>query len=276
VIPSKLDLRTVSLVCVETRYPALAQYALDRCLAAADFKECLLLTAVRHDLPDYITQVEIAPIGSIEAYSDFMLRDLGRYFSGAQVLVVQWDGFIVDGSRWDPRFLDYDYIGAPWPHRPVAVGNGGFSLRSRRLVEALASMQFDVVHPEDYVICELRRDELAARGIRFAPADLAGRFAFETVRPATPSFGFHGFFNFDRILTDAELDAYTTLCDRAILCSVQARRLVRQLYHDGRHDAALRLLRRRLGGTPGQVAETLLLMARCWWSRRRRTAAPAP
>lgn len=266
-ISPKLDLRTVSLVCIETRYPQLARYALERCLAAADFKECLLLSPTRHALPDYITQVAIAPIDSIEAYSDFMLRALGRYFSGSHVLVVQWDSFILQGEQWDPRFLDYDYIGAPWEHRPVAVGNGGFSLRSRKLVDTLAQLQFGQVHPEDQVICELRRAELEARGIRFAPPALAARFAFEARPQAAPSFGFHGFFNFHHALSDQALEHYLALCDRAILGSGAARRLIRQLYHSGRHAMALRLLRRRLGGTPGQTADTLLLAGRCLWHR---------
>lgn len=29
------------------------------------------------------------------------------------------------------RFIGYDYIGAPWPHRGNQVGNGGFSLRTK-------------------------------------------------------------------------------------------------------------------------------------------------
>jgi hypothetical protein len=263
----KLDLRNVSLVCVETRYPELARYALDRCLAAAEFKECLLLSATRHDLPDYIQQVAIAPIDSIEAYSAFMLRDLGRYFSGQHVLIVQWDSFILHGEHWDPDFLNYDYIGAPWEHRPVAVGNGGFSLRSRRLVDALATMQFDQVHPEDHVICELRRDELEARGIIFAPPALAARFAFEARPHATPSFGFHGLFNFHHALPDPALDAWLAMCSQATLRSGEARRLIRGLYHTGRHAMALRLLRRRYGGTASQKAETLRLAGRCLWHR---------
>jgi hypothetical protein len=29
------------------------------------------------------------------------------------------------------KFIDYDYVGAPWNSMPLAVGNGGFSLRKR-------------------------------------------------------------------------------------------------------------------------------------------------
>ena len=265
VISSQPHLHNVSLVCVETRHPALAQFSLDRCLAAASFKECLLLTSLRFDLPDHIAQVLIPPINSVEEYSAFMLRDLGRYFSGKYVLVVQWDSFILDGRLWDPAFLDYDYIGAPWGHRPlaVAVGNGGFSLRSRRLVETLAQMQFDVVHPEDAVICEVRRAELEQRGIRFAPRDVADRFAMEMIKPVGPTFGFHGFDNFHFALDDVRLDAYLAMCPLSTLCSPAGRQLVRQLYRRGRHAMALRVLRRRLGGSPAQLAETARLALHC-------------
>ena len=259
----KPHLANVSLVCVETRYPQLARFSLDRCLAAASFRQCLLLTPQRFDLPGYIEQVAIAPIDSVEGYSAFMLRDLGRYFDGDFVLVVQWDSFILDGQLWDPAYLEYDYIGAPWSHRPVAVGNGGFSLRSRRLVDLLATMDFDVVHPEDAVICELRRAELEERGIRFAPRAVADRFAMEMIEPAAPTFGFHGFNNFHYALDDTRLDAYLALCNVATLRAPAARQLVRQLYRRGRHAMAMRMLRRRWGGTPRQLAETVRLAVHC-------------
>lgn len=261
----KPHLPNVSLVCVETRYPDLARFSLDQCLAAASFKECLLLTPTRFDLPEYIAQVAIAPIRSIDDYSAFMLRELGRCFTGDYVLVVQWDSFILDGQLWDPAFLDYDYIGAPWTHRPaaVAVGNGGFSLRSRRLVDMLAQMDFDVVHPEDAVICELRREELERRGIRFAPQAVAERFAMEMIQDGGPTFGFHGFNNFDRALNDADLDAYLAMCSLSTLRSPAARQLVRRLYRTGRHAMALRVLRRRLARPFDKVAETARLAVHC-------------
>jgi hypothetical protein len=163
--------------------------------------------------------------------------------------VVQWDGFITDPTRWDPRFLEYDYIGAPWPDQDPAVGNGGFSLRSRRLVDALAAMDTPEVHPEDHRICQLYRPQLEADfGIRFAPVELAARFSWETGEPPGPSFGFHAFFNFHRVLDEGELLAYFDLCDTGILYSVPARRLLKQLYRTGMHRAADRLHALRMQG----------------------------
>ncbi len=39
-------------------------------------------------------------------------------------LCVQFDGFAVNAGSWDDVFLDYDYIGAPWPWMWAAVRNG--------------------------------------------------------------------------------------------------------------------------------------------------------
>lgn len=274
----KQDLRHVSLLCVETRYPALARYAIERCLAAAEFKECILLSPTRFDLPPHIEQVQIAPITSVAAYSDFMLRELGRHFSGSHVLVIQWDSFILRGDLWQAAFLDYDYIGAPWPHRPpaLAVGNGGFSLRSRRLVDALQQIKLGVTHPEDHVICDLHRSELeGVHGIRYAPAALAAAFAYETGPRSGPVFGFHGFFNFHLALDDAQLEHYIGLCDNRTLASEEARRLVRSLYHAGRYRLARLILRRRLHGGPAQRADAAWLLLRSYWhglTRARRLA----
>ena len=49
---------------------------------------------------------------------------------------------MLDGAAWRPEFLDYDYIGAVWPHvlDKYNVGNGGFSLRSKALLEACRAL----------------------------------------------------------------------------------------------------------------------------------------
>ena len=111
--------------------------------------------------------------------------------------VVQADGFAVNPGAWTQEFLDYDYIGATWPWEDVKVGNGGFSLRSHRLHQALKSMR--VPHdeyPEDFLICRQFSQRLESEhGIRFAPAELADQFSIEW-NMSSPwlgrSLGFHG------------------------------------------------------------------------------------
>ena len=86
-------------------------------------------------------------------------------------------------------------------------GNGGFSLRSRRLLQAMRSEGFlRVEAPEDDVIARHNRPWLErAHGIRFAPADIADRFAYERGDPQRPTFGFHGLFNLWRHLDDTQV-----------------------------------------------------------------------
>ncbi len=248
----RVDLGNVSLVCVETRRHALAIHALQHCMRQAHFKECLLLSPQAPDLPHGIRHVAVADITSVAAYSDFVIRRLDEYFSGEHVLIVQWDGFILDGKCWNPRFLDFDYIGAPWPDAARTVGNGGFSLRSRRLWAALRAIAPATIDPEDVCICIDHRAQLEARGIAFAPSDLAETFAWEEPEPDARTFGFHGFFNFHRVMPEPALIDYIHMCDDGILFSVPARRLLKRAYRAGMLDAARAISMRRMAG-PGPM-----------------------
>ena len=260
-----IELGDVSLVCVETRRIGLAVFALQQCLRKARFKECLLLSPHAPALPQGIRHVPIADITSVAAYSDFIIRDLARHFTGGHVLIAQWDGFILDADCWDPRFLDNDYIGAPWPDAARTVGNGGFSLRSRRLWDALGDIDPVTTHPEDACICIDQRSPLEARGIRFAPTALAETFAWEAPEPLLPTFGFHGFFNFHRVMPEPALIDYLRMCDDGILFSVPARRLLKGCYRSGMHDAAREISRRRMSGPWPMKLDVikLKLFARC-------------
>jgi hypothetical protein len=141
-------------------------------------------------------EVLIPKIASKEDYSRFILRDLWRFIGTEHVLLVQSDGYVVNGAAWDPAWLEYDYVGAPW-YPDGTVGNGGFSLRSRKLLAATRLANWANYHPEDHAICRTHRAKLEKDGIRFAPADVARRFSFEgnsgNVSPSLwdGSFGFH-------------------------------------------------------------------------------------
>jgi hypothetical protein len=84
------------------------------------------------------------------------------------------------------------------------VGNGGFSLRSKRLLEECAKLSFDGSEVEDVVISRRCRPELERRGIRFAPNATASRFSYERAVPTGNEFGFHGAFNLVRYLSPDE------------------------------------------------------------------------
>lgn len=214
----KLNLANVTLCAATSVNLAATVAALRACREQIDFGECLLLTDAECVTgAEGLRIVPIAPLESARDYSDFIIRRLSDHIRTEHCLIVQWDGFVVDAGRWDPRFLEYDYIGAPWPqfNDGHAVGNGGFSLRSRALLAACQDEAFQFRHPEDIAICRDNRSMLEARhGIRFADADLAGRFAFERTASRTPAFGFHGVFNLIPVCgTERFWEVYRSLDD---------------------------------------------------------------
>ena len=113
----------------------------------------------------------IAPLQSRDAYSEFVLRSLLAHVDTAHVLLVQWDGYVVNPAAWRAEFLDYDYIGATWfwHDDSMRVGNGGFSLRSRKLLSALQDPRIVLTEAEDVTICRAFRPLLERdHDIRFA------------------------------------------------------------------------------------------------------------
>ncbi len=200
-----------TLVCADCSNHELAADAIARTLSRCSFERALFFTDAAIAVPGAET-VRIAPLRSVQDYSRFLIKDLYAHVGTAHVLVIQYDGYVLDAQRWMREFQEYDYVGARWPGQgPFQVGNGGFSLRSRRLLEALQDPAFKVQTPEDTAICRTHRPLLEARyGLRFAPPALAERFSFEALPPAAPTFGFHGLSHLFRIfdMDEAGIAAY--------------------------------------------------------------------
>lgn len=171
--------------------------ALRHSVAQVEFGRALLLSDRQPDglAGSGIEWRAIAPLQSRADYSRFVLRGLADHVETSHALLVQWDGFVRDGHRWRAEFLDHDYIGAPWPQHGMAVGNGGFSLRSRRLLQATRTLP-DNDEPEDVAICRNHRQYLEQQQrLRFAELDVAQCFSYERGRSNGQEFGFHGVFN---------------------------------------------------------------------------------
>jgi hypothetical protein len=136
--------------------------------------------------------VGIDPIRSVPDYSLFMLNEIYKYIHTRYMLVFQADGFILNPFSWRDAFLDYDYIGAPWWYNDGDnVGNGGFSLRTQKLMEAIALDDHIIkAHPEDHCLCRTYGEYLKAKGYTFAPDHLARQFSVEQEK-WNGQFGFH-------------------------------------------------------------------------------------
>ena len=232
-----LRLPNVTLLCVETREPELAHWAIERCLNGTQFAKVVLITnleLVKARRPG-IDYVQAPTINTTEDYSIFLLTGIDQYVQGTHVLIIQWDSFIIHPELWTDEFLKYDYIGAVWPHHPEnPVGNGGFSLRSSRLHEAIKKPGFIQGHPEDYCICADNKAFLEQEcGIRIAPEILAEQFAVERSQ-WHKAFGFHGFFNFGRVLDDSSLEDFLKILPKYVLSGLDSYDLIAYLREQGR------------------------------------------
>ena len=173
----------------------------------------LLSSSVPSTRSSDIEFVSIPPM-NFRGYNRMIVEDLHKYFETSYCLVVQADGFVVNVDLWKQDFLEFDYIGAPWPDKVMImpdnrflyldnnrVGNGGFSLRSRKLVEVTSKINFNSlkfpIKSEDLIICHYLYREMIKKGIRFAPPKLAAQFSIESPgnlygQDVNSVFGFHG------------------------------------------------------------------------------------
>ena len=193
----KPNLDKVTLICVDCHNYGGAVAAIRKSMLQCDFAAVKFLTDKEFDF-EGIEVINIPPIRSKEEYSRFLIKELYKYLDTEFCLVIQHDGYVLNGKSWQDKFYEYDYIGAPWLYSDGKnVGNGGFSLRSRLLQIFLANDEFvKIIHPEDDCICRLYRSYLEKTyGIRFPDEDTADQFAYELRTPIYDTFGFHGNFH---------------------------------------------------------------------------------
>ncbi len=142
------------------------------------------------------------------------VRGVVKYVHTDYALCIHHDGFIINPDAWRDDWLQYDFIGSPWPPGSLGgtmnrrVGNTGFCLKSKRFMEATAELGKDFTgrHPRegrgwagDEFCCVEKRPQLEAMGIKFAPVSVACDFGWENNQPECPNgrpdaFGFHNFY----------------------------------------------------------------------------------
>lgn len=271
----------VTLCCVDTEHHALSAAALRRCNELMPFAKTIFVT----DRADFVAPEwelhRIKTLSDYEEYNKFMLKNLYFHTETDFLLSVQFDGFVVNPAAWTDEFLEYDYIGAPWPcsWKEYAVGTGGFSLRSKKLMKALqddriALPQFSIA--EDLCFCRTYRSYLQVHyGIRFAPVEVAERFCYESGDFVPDTFGFHGLVRLaDYYVGDAapfmidNLKRYLMRKAEVLVLAMQyafrhqhaeAARLFRRIAEHQTLDGAQEVLTQR-----GAPADTITYLAPCW------------
>lgn len=173
--------------------------SLQKSMAQCQFDKVLFFT----DIPIEVDGVEVVQIPTIKSkqdYSVFILNELWKHIVTDFVLITQHDSWVLNGERFDLRLYSYDYCGANWPEADgLTCGNGGFSFRTRRLLEAVAKDDFvkkNGVVQEDVTICRVYRGYLEEKySLFWATEEICDQFSFELIEPRQHTFGFHGYFH---------------------------------------------------------------------------------
>ncbi|MDR2001188.1 MAG: hypothetical protein LBP94_06640 [Zoogloeaceae bacterium] len=133
-----------------------------RCLLLSPTKPKQLLSPIEH--------IAIAPMGHLE-YSLFVTYALHEFIETDYALIVQNDGWVLNGASFSKDFLEFDYIGAPCHIADVITNsahsyikrflwvaqearhelgvkinytmNGGFSLRSKKFLKTPSLLGLD-------------------------------------------------------------------------------------------------------------------------------------
>lgn len=193
--------------------------------------------------------VEIPPIRSRSDYSRFVLKELAHHIRTDFVLLVQWDGFVLRPHAWRHEFLNFDYIGATWPQFSDGwnVGNGGFSLRSRKLLDVCAANCPLSNEAEDIAICRTSRRYFEEQhGIRFASNSLASAFSYERTPTQGIEFGFHGIFNMIDVLGKHAFAEFYRMLPKAVIGRKEHRDLLSLALAGGQEDLARQIIRYHL------------------------------
>lgn len=259
----------LAIVMIDTANHELARRALERTMAVTGSRNVYLFSD--RPLVDAGRWIPIQPIDSIGQYSEILLKSLWAFIDASHAMVIQFDGFAAHPERWDPSFTAYDYIGATWPwDKTNPVGNGGFSIRSRKLIDATRDPVIQFVAGitqgtyEDSLICQIFRGYLETKhNIRFAPAEVAEKFSHEFGPSDGQTYGFHGSWNLPYHTDDAWLTDFIRLMSDGSLSRAGGLNLFVNLAATGREALGRTLFERYRGLGPEVVRQLERYIIQC-------------
>lgn len=193
----KKHLPNVTLITFDCVNIATTKICADICEKHFSFAAVKILSSIPDNDPRVVPVPEL--LNDWQKYSEFYIREFAKHVDTEYALCFHPDSFIANPEAWEDDFLKYDYMGAPWRHmgKPF-VGGGGFSVRSKRLLDYVSKNYKKIggpFHPEDVWICETARPHLEREGMTFAPVELAERFSKEGGPRGVVwdgQFGWHG------------------------------------------------------------------------------------
>jgi hypothetical protein len=207
-----LDLSNVTLIAMTSVKIPQTIKALQYSSRGIKFGAIKIISDIEPDnIPDDIIHEYTEKMSDIDDWNYSIIYKLGKHIETEFAILIHDDGFIINPKSWRSEFLEYDYIGAPWPlpmdnfsYRDIngeiiRVGNS-VSLRSKKLIDLPVTLNlewkpFHGYYNEDGFICVNYRHIYKEHGMKFADIDVAKYFSHETQLPETigiEPFAFHG------------------------------------------------------------------------------------
>ncbi len=140
-----------------------------------------------------VKYIQLGEIKDIDSWSRAAIYELPKYIETSHCLLIHENGYVVHPEHWNPKWLEYDFIGSPWPipeddfsYRDeegniVRVGNS-VSIRSKKLMDLVSTRPWRSYYGfwnEDGLITCHNRRWLEKQGCRFAPLEEAKWFGRE-------------------------------------------------------------------------------------------------
>jgi len=193
-----------------------AKFGSVKLVTSKEYKDTYELELIKDNI---ICEEMIFPVTNIDEYNYYILYELHKHIETDFVLLTQDHAFVINPESWTDEFFEYDYIGAPWPWSEnsyvtpfgehIRSGNGGFSLRSKKLLEVpkKVDIPFKLYERPDFYkmfgqkntnedgnICVHNRHIFIEQGCKFPPVEIAAKFSHESSVPENQGiipFGFH-------------------------------------------------------------------------------------
>jgi hypothetical protein len=142
-----------------------------------------------------VKYIQLGEITDINSWNKAVVYDLWKYVETDFAMFIHGDGYVINPDCFQPSWLDYDFVGAPWPlpadsysYRTaegelVRVGNS-VSLRSKRLMRLPTELNLEWKSyfgntNEDGFLTVHHRKLFQDLGIKYAPLEVAKDFSKE-------------------------------------------------------------------------------------------------
>ena len=130
-----------------------------------NLNEEYLKNIINNNLQTYINRIKLINLNvdnlTITEYSKLLkTKDIYNYIPTEMFLIFQTDSIILKENKEKIyNYLEYDYVGAPWPFINNEIGNGGFSLRRKsKMLEIIEKCPYESIDNKSISHDIIRKD----------------------------------------------------------------------------------------------------------------------